>query len=85
MEPLGLIPHAITSRVKLLTPGFTPLGYYYTHFLTLQEGNTLHITPALLVPSVSSPPLPLEDTRLSTVIHHTRLLMVLSAGQSAAA
>ena len=85
MEPLGLIPPAITARVKLLTPGFTPLGYYYTHFLTLQEGNTLHITPALLVPSVSSPPLPLEDTRLSTVIHHTRLLMVLSAGQSAAA
>lgn len=64
MEPSELIPPVSTAKVKLLPTGFT-LDYYYTHILTLEEGKTHHITRALLVPSISSPPLPL----LKTLVH----------------
>jgi len=61
MEPSELVPPASTAKVKLLPTGFT----LDAHILTLEEGKIHHITRALLVPSVSSPPLPL----LKTLVH----------------
>lgn len=64
MEPLELILPTQTAKVQRLPTGFT-LDYYYTHFITSEEGKTQHISSVLLVPSIILPPLSL----LKTLVH----------------